>query len=150
MLRDTDLTADLGRISSPTLVVHGAEDPLAPLTRAVLAGIRDARGIEIADAGHLPNLDQPAAFNKDEEIEAKYSFTMGQLTETEKANFPMATEEGHVNLHTESKKRRAEDRNSSYMEVEPRTEPRAAQASANTSYYTAADKSMEVAETPQR
>ncbi|WP_412538837.1 alpha/beta hydrolase [Longispora sp. K20-0274] len=44
----------LGRISAPTLVLHGAEDPLFPLAhgRALAAEIPGARFLELARTGH--------------------------------------------------------------------------------------------------
>jgi len=60
----TDTTASLGRLRVPTLVVVGAEDALTPPAdaRALAAAIPGARLVEIAGAGHLPNLEQPDAF----------------------------------------------------------------------------------------
>ena len=53
-----DLTADLAKVTAPTLVITGSEDQSTPpeLGRAVAAGIRDARLVEIAGAAHLPNV----------------------------------------------------------------------------------------------
>ncbi len=61
-----DSTPTLGTITCPTLVVVGAEDGLTPPAEAekLAAGIRGARLARIAGAGHLSNLEQPAAFNK--------------------------------------------------------------------------------------
>ncbi|GHI06301.1 alpha/beta hydrolase [Streptomyces cellostaticus] len=55
-----DVTADLGRITAPTLVVSPADDALVPprLHRAVAAGIPGARLVEIP-GGHLPFAEQP-------------------------------------------------------------------------------------------
>jgi len=62
-LRDADLTADAGRIAVPTLVVCGADDgATTPETVKALAdSIPGARYREIAQAGHLPCVEQPAA-----------------------------------------------------------------------------------------
>jgi pimeloyl-ACP methyl ester carboxylesterase len=55
-----DVTADLTRITAPTLVVSPADDPLIPprLHRAVAAGIERARLVEIP-GGHLPFAEHP-------------------------------------------------------------------------------------------
>ena len=52
-------------IAAPTLVLCGAEDRVTPpaLSDALAALIPGARWATIADAGHLPNLEQPAAFD---------------------------------------------------------------------------------------
>jgi 3-oxoadipate enol-lactonase len=49
----------------PTLVVCGAEDRVTPptLSRALTQLIPGARYEEIANAGHLTNLERPEAFN---------------------------------------------------------------------------------------
>lgn len=56
----------LTSITCPALVVVGAEDGLTPPAEAekLAAGIRGARLARIPGAGHLPNLEQPAAFNE--------------------------------------------------------------------------------------
>jgi 3-oxoadipate enol-lactonase len=60
-LRNTDLTDDLARIVAPTLVIAGAEDPsVTPDEARVLPGALTV----LADAAHLANADQPAAFNE--------------------------------------------------------------------------------------
>ena len=53
------------RISCPTLVLCGAEDRVTPpaLSDALAALIPQAHCVTIDGAGHLPNLEQPAAFN---------------------------------------------------------------------------------------
>jgi pimeloyl-ACP methyl ester carboxylesterase len=55
----------LATITCPTLVVVGAEDGLIPPPEAekLVAGIRGATLARIAGAGHLPNIEQPGAFN---------------------------------------------------------------------------------------
>ncbi|MEV6834565.1 alpha/beta fold hydrolase [Streptomyces sp. NPDC051133] len=55
-----DVTADLARITAPTLVVSPVDDRLVPprLHRAVAAGIAGARLVEIP-GGHLPFAEQP-------------------------------------------------------------------------------------------
>ncbi|MDO5604212.1 MAG: 3-oxoadipate enol-lactonase [Paracoccus sp. (in: a-proteobacteria)] len=63
-IRDADYTADLARIPMPTLVVAGSADASTPpaLVRATAEAIPGARFTEIADAGHLPCVEQPAMF----------------------------------------------------------------------------------------
>ncbi len=60
-----DATPHLGRIAVPVLVLSGDEDPLAgPQPTALWAAkITGAHHIAIAGAGHLPNLETPAACN---------------------------------------------------------------------------------------
>lgn len=61
-IRDADYTADLAHIAQPTLVIAGADDASTPpaLVKATAAGIRNATYVEIARAGHLPCVEQPA------------------------------------------------------------------------------------------
>ena len=58
-----DLREDLGRITAPTLVVSGAEDPACPpeVGRALAAGIPGAEFVEVEGAAHLGNLERPDA-----------------------------------------------------------------------------------------
>jgi len=61
-LRDTDLTAQIAAITTPTLVVVGAEDQSTPV-EMVRAGTATIPGVKfkiIADAGHIPSIEQPA------------------------------------------------------------------------------------------
>lgn len=62
-LRDSDLTGDIGRIATPTLVVVGDEDGSTPvpMVRACAEAIPGARFEIIAQAGHIPSIEQPAA-----------------------------------------------------------------------------------------
>ncbi len=65
-LRDRpDSTPTLAQISVPTLVVCGADDQLIPVKESEFLRdqIRGARLALIPDAAHLPNYEQPAAFN---------------------------------------------------------------------------------------
>jgi 3-oxoadipate enol-lactonase len=59
-----DTRADIGRITAPCLLVWGEEDPAVPVERA--QPLADALGgaplVVLPDAGHVCNLDQPAAF----------------------------------------------------------------------------------------
>jgi 3-oxoadipate enol-lactonase len=51
-------------IAVPTTLVSGANDGVFPLVRDALCDIIPNAKLEIiADAGHLPNIDQPTAFN---------------------------------------------------------------------------------------
>jgi pimeloyl-ACP methyl ester carboxylesterase len=60
-----DQLAALARITVPTTVVVGADDRFTPVpdARTIAAGIPCAELVVIDDAAHLPNLEQPAAFN---------------------------------------------------------------------------------------
>jgi pimeloyl-ACP methyl ester carboxylesterase len=57
---------DLKRITCPTAVVWGEADALIPVRHAdeFVRLIPGARAIRIESAGHLPMLEQPAAFNR--------------------------------------------------------------------------------------
>jgi 3-oxoadipate enol-lactonase len=60
-----DSTPLLNQIDIPTLVVVGEEDVITPVkeARAMAAMIRGSRLEVIPEAGHLSNLERPAAFN---------------------------------------------------------------------------------------
>jgi pimeloyl-ACP methyl ester carboxylesterase len=60
-----DSTPTLAHIRVPTLIVHGADDQIIPLAeaQAMQTAIPGARLAVIEGAGHLPNLEQPAAYN---------------------------------------------------------------------------------------
>lgn len=60
-----DQRAALKRIDVPTLVLSGSRDTNAPapMMAKMASYIPGARYVEIAGAGHLVNLEQPAAFN---------------------------------------------------------------------------------------
>jgi 3-oxoadipate enol-lactonase len=62
---EADITPLLGQVRCPTLLLLGSQEQVAPLpaARALKAGIRQAEMKVIPDAGHLPFLEQPAAFN---------------------------------------------------------------------------------------
>jgi 3-oxoadipate enol-lactonase len=64
-LRDWDFRAELGRISAPTLVLVGADDPATPPEQAELiaAGIPGARLLVLPNAAHLLNVEQPEMFD---------------------------------------------------------------------------------------
>jgi len=61
-----DSTPTLGSIAVPTLVIVGEEDSLTPPARAeaITAGIAGARLSIIPQAGHVPPLENPEAFNQ--------------------------------------------------------------------------------------
>lgn len=63
-IRDADYTADLGKIAAKTLVVVGEDDTSTPpaLVQATAEGIPHARFVQIANAGHLPCVEQPQTF----------------------------------------------------------------------------------------
>lgn len=78
LLATTDLDGELGRIHVPTLVVAGALDPvISPQSAAqTMAKIGGARLTVLSDAAHLPNIEQPTAFN-----EAVVAHLVGSATE---------------------------------------------------------------------
>ena len=57
--------ADLSKVAVPTQIIVGAEDKLTPpaLAKKMADSITGARLDIIPDAGHLSNIEQPAAFN---------------------------------------------------------------------------------------
>jgi 3-oxoadipate enol-lactonase len=60
-LRDSDLTAEIGRIAMASLVLVGAEDEATPvsLVRATSDRLAKARFEVVEDAGHIPSIDRP-------------------------------------------------------------------------------------------
>ncbi|MDP3637567.1 MAG: alpha/beta fold hydrolase [Azonexus sp.] len=64
-LRDVDLRPLAPKITAPTLLIHGANDPLMPLAaaEALAALIPGAELTIFADCAHAPFISQPAAFN---------------------------------------------------------------------------------------
>jgi 3-oxoadipate enol-lactonase len=58
-----DLRPDLGKITAPTLVIAGSEDPACPpdVGRALAEGIPGAEFVELEGAAHLGNLERPEA-----------------------------------------------------------------------------------------
>ncbi len=66
MARRPDSTPTLATIGCPTLVVVGEEDTLTPPAEAerMAAAIRGSHLVKIPGAGHLPNLENPAAFDQ--------------------------------------------------------------------------------------
>ncbi|PKO89708.1 MAG: pimelyl-ACP methyl ester esterase [Betaproteobacteria bacterium HGW-Betaproteobacteria-12] len=63
-LRDVDLRAEAPRVTAPTLLVHGAADPLMPLAagQALASLIPGARLSVLDDCAHAPFLSRPADF----------------------------------------------------------------------------------------
>jgi 3-oxoadipate enol-lactonase len=59
-----DLSAELARIQSPTLIVVGARDEATPpaLGRGLADRLADARLIELPNFGHCPHIQDPNAF----------------------------------------------------------------------------------------
>ena len=65
LLPDHEVTAQLGTITVPTLVVVGELDEETPpaYARALADGIADSEYLEVPGAGHLTPLEAPATFN---------------------------------------------------------------------------------------
>ena len=65
MMERPDSTPMLPTIDVPTLIVVGEEDALTPVaeSRAMHGAIRGSRLEVIAGAGHVSNVERPAAFN---------------------------------------------------------------------------------------
>jgi len=66
-LRDTDLTSDMARVSVPTRIFHAINDKIVPFDhgQALAAGIRHARLITFAHAGHAVYIDERDKFNRE-------------------------------------------------------------------------------------
>lgn len=63
-LMGLDYLGRVGEIRTPTTMIVGANDGPLPQAMQQLQGLIPGAALEvIADAGHLPNIDQPAAFN---------------------------------------------------------------------------------------
>ena len=64
-LATSDLRGDLGRITTPTLLLAGASDPVTTVAdaHAMQAGITGAQ-LAIVPASHLSNLEAPGAFDQ--------------------------------------------------------------------------------------
>lgn len=60
-----DSTPTLAAIDVPTLIIHGADDQLIPLSeaRAMQAAVKGSELVVIPEAGHLPNLEQIDLFS---------------------------------------------------------------------------------------
>jgi len=61
-----DSTQTLPEIKVPTLILPGEDDEIIPIQEAwaLQAGIPGSRLVVIPNAGHLPNLENPQAFNQ--------------------------------------------------------------------------------------
>lgn len=59
--RGVDLRPDLGRLTLPTLIIHGDRDALVPLeaARYLVQALPDARLVVLEGAGHVPTLTRP-------------------------------------------------------------------------------------------
>ena len=66
MKKRQDSISTLGSVGVPTLVVVGAQDRLTPQTESTLiqARVKDSRLVVVPSAGHLPNVENPIAFNE--------------------------------------------------------------------------------------
>ena len=65
-LRDFDFTADLAGLACPAAMLVGAGDGALPgVMRQMAEAAPGADYLEIPDAGHLPNVENPAAFNRE-------------------------------------------------------------------------------------
>jgi len=51
----------------PTLIIRGEQDKITPkaLMNELHQGIKNSAFIEIPNTGHLPNLEDPLAFNRE-------------------------------------------------------------------------------------
>jgi 3-oxoadipate enol-lactonase len=64
VLQALDFEASLDKIAVPALLLVGDEDDVLPgINRTMTARIPGARMVSITGAGHLPNVEQPAAFS---------------------------------------------------------------------------------------
>jgi pimeloyl-ACP methyl ester carboxylesterase len=61
---DVDILPTLGGVRCPSLVIVGQDDFICgpAWNRPIAAAIPDARYVEIAEAGHCPQYEQPGAF----------------------------------------------------------------------------------------
>jgi 3-oxoadipate enol-lactonase len=64
-IRDMDQTAALSRITVPTRVIVGAEDPSTPVSasRLIHGEIAGSELVIIEDAAHLSNIEKADEFN---------------------------------------------------------------------------------------
>lgn len=61
-LGEYDLRPRLGRLAVPTLVLHGADDPIPMEASRELARMLSAPLIELPDCGHVPHVESPEGF----------------------------------------------------------------------------------------
>ena len=59
-LGDYDLVPQLGKITCPTLVVHGRDDPIPVESSIEGAEVMNARIVVLDDCGHVPYVEQPS------------------------------------------------------------------------------------------
>ncbi|HAA67360.1 MAG TPA: alpha/beta hydrolase [Acidimicrobiaceae bacterium] len=66
-MADTDHRPNLNSLEIPTLVMCGDQDRVTPpkLSAELAMGIPDASHVQISDAGHLANQEQPEKFNSE-------------------------------------------------------------------------------------
>jgi len=66
MCERSDYTARLERFTHPALVIGALDDLAIPVdqSRQLAAGLPDAELVEIDEAGHMANLEQPEVFNR--------------------------------------------------------------------------------------
>lgn len=64
-IAETDLTPRLPEIAAPTRVIAGADDPVSPpsVGQVLVDGIPEADLVVVADASHIANVADPAAFD---------------------------------------------------------------------------------------
>lgn len=62
-LLESDRSAAVATLSAPTVVIHGADDPLIPVDngRMLAERVPDARYVELDDCGHMPPWEHPLA-----------------------------------------------------------------------------------------
>ena len=63
-LSDFDLRPGLANVKSPTLFLCGSNDASLPGTKALHAGIAGSKFLEIPNAGHISNVENPAFFTR--------------------------------------------------------------------------------------
>jgi 3-oxoadipate enol-lactonase len=63
-LSDYDLRPGLGSIDRPTLLIVGTKDATLAGIRQIKEAVRGAGLVELAGAGHIANVEQPAAFTR--------------------------------------------------------------------------------------
>lgn len=86
-----DLSGDVGRITSPTLVIHGAEDRYVPVANAAaLAGAIPASRLRVLDhAGHLVFIERFADVNREVISFLKPRRPRKPLTHIRRAKWPV-------------------------------------------------------------
>lgn len=64
MLSNIDITADLGKIRQPVLILHGEHDPILPkeVSADLAAKLPNAKYIELKGQGHSTNVENPSLF----------------------------------------------------------------------------------------